>query len=250
MKQIAAAFSIFTRIPVWKWIKIPQEAYSSVVVYWPLTGWFTGGTTALLLWLCARIMPTLPAIIVALTARTMLTGALHEDGLADFCDGFGGGTSKEKILTIMKDSHIGTYGVIGLILYYILFTSLVSGLPLDVAVLGIFAADAFAKATSSQLINFLPYARPEGAKNRITYAHMSPLQIIFAAISGILPLAALSYINIYMAASAIFPITLFALLVTYMRRKIGGYTGDCCGASCLLCEISMLIGITVIHTIL
>ena len=69
------------------------------------------------------------AILLAIIARLLLTGALHEDGLADFFDGMGGGTSRERILQIMKDSHIGTYGVLGLIMYFLFFYNAMQELP-------------------------------------------------------------------------------------------------------------------------
>lgn len=249
MKRIAAALSFFTRLPAWKWIDIPQSHYSTVVVYWSLTGWITGGVTAILLWLGAHVMPMLPAVVLALIGRTLLTGALHEDGLADFCDGFGGGHSKERILAIMKDSHIGTYGVIGLILYYLWFVTMVSSLSLSVAAVGVFASDAVAKACASQITNLLPYARPEGAKNKISYSRMTFSQILIVLLSGLLPLALLAYLNIFFLLSAILPVMMVGLLVVMMRRRLGGYTGDCCGAVCLLCELSMLAGITIIYNL-
>ena len=72
----------------------------------------------MLIYALSFVLPPLAAVAIALSGRLLLTGALHEDGLADFCDGFGGGYTKERILAIMKDSHIGTYGVIGLIIYF------------------------------------------------------------------------------------------------------------------------------------
>lgn len=249
MKRIAAAVTFFTRIPIWKWIDIPQKYYSTVVVFWPLTGWITGGFTASLLWLAAQVFPMSMAIIFALLGKTLLTGALHEDGLADFCDGFGGGTSNERILAIMKDSHIGTYGVIGLIFYYLLYVSMVSSLPLEIAVAGIIASDAFAKGCAAQLVNFLPYSRPEGAKNRINYDRMTIRQSLIVVISGLLPLCLLGFVDKFLIMSIIAPVIVISVLILYMRHKIGGYTGDCCGAACLLCEISMLTAITLIYNI-
>lgn len=249
MKRIAAALTFFTRIPIWKWTEIPQRSYSSVVVYWPLTGWVTGGFTALLLWLGAQVFPMLAAVVIALTGRTLLTGALHEDGLADFCDGFGGGTTKERILAIMKDSHIGTYGVIGLIFYYLWFVSIVVSVPLEIATTGVFASDAFAKVCAAQLVNFLPYSRPEGAKNKISYDRMTIVQSLTVILTGLLPVCLLAYIDIFMAMSIIAPIIVISMLTLYMRHKIGGYTGDCCGASCLLCELSMLAAVAMIYNV-
>lgn len=249
MKHIAAALTFFTRIPIWKWTEIPQKYYSSVVVFWPMTGWVTGGLTGLLLLLAAQVFPMLPAVIIALTGRILLTGGLHEDGLADFCDGFGGGTSKDRILAIMKDSHIGTYGVMGLIFYSLWYVSIAMSLPLMTAVAAIIASDAFAKACAAQLINLLPYSRPEGAKNRISYVRMTICQSLIVVLSGMLPVCLLAYIDMSLIISIIAPIIVISLLILYLKHKIGGYTGDCCGAACLLCELSMLAAIAMIYNI-
>ena len=247
MKKIAAALTLFTRLPVWKWIDIPQPCYSTAVVYWPLTGWLTGSLTAGLFWLTAQILPVILAVVVALTGRTLLTGALHEDGLADFCDGFGGGHSGEKILSIMKDSHIGTYGVIGLIMYYLWYVSVISSLSVPVAAAGILVSDAFAKTCAAQITNLLPYARPEGAKNRIRYARMTAGQLFIVIVAGCLPLALLFHLDIWLPLAAILPVLTTAILIVMMRRRLGGYTGDCCGAVCLIDELSMLAGIALIY---
>ena len=246
MKRIGAALTLFTRLPLWKWTEIPSSEYSYAVTFWPLTGWLTGGTTAAILWIAGNLMPITPAVILALVWRVLLTGALHEDGFADFCDGFGGGKNKEQILTIMKDSHIGTYGVMGLILYFFLYFAMLTELPLYIAIASVIAIDVFSKACASQITNFLPYARKEGAKNLVTYSPMSRYQIFIVIITGSLPVLVLSFINIYLLFSVLFPIMMLTGLIQLMRSKIGGYTGDCCGATFLLCEISMLLGITVI----
>ena len=118
--NILAAFIFFTRLPFWKIREVPAECFKHVVPYWPLTGWLTGGIMAGTLWLTGQILPVSLAWIIAIIARLLVTGCLHEDGLADFLDGFGGGTTRERTLAIMKDSHIGSYGVIGLIFYFLL----------------------------------------------------------------------------------------------------------------------------------
>ena len=115
MKLLASSF--FSRLPFWKIADVPPVYFKRVVDYWPFVGWLTGGIMAGTLWITAEL-PVQIAVLMALAARLLVTGALHEDGLADFCDGFGGGTSRDKILSIMKDSHIGTYGVLGLLFYY------------------------------------------------------------------------------------------------------------------------------------
>ena len=101
--NILAAFIFFTRLPFWKIREVPAECFKHVVPYWPLTGWLTGGIMAGTLWLTGQILPVSLAWIIAIIARLLVTGCLHEDGLADFLDGFGGGTTRERTLAIMKD---------------------------------------------------------------------------------------------------------------------------------------------------
>ncbi len=247
MKRIAAALTLFTRIPIWKWCEIPPSAYSTTVVYWPLTGWLTGGITGAVIYSLSLIIPMLPSVIVALVVRLLLTGALHEDGLADFCDGLGGGHDKESILRIMKDSHIGTYGVIGLICYFLLMATLLSSLPPQAASLSIFAVDPFSKCCASQVTNLLKYARPEGAKNKISYARMNVWQLLANVLFGCLPLLPLAMDCPALILSTVLPLCSFVIMTTMMKCRIGGYTGDCCGATYLVCELSMCLGIVIIY---
>jgi len=125
MKNIAAALVFFTRLPLWRfeYFKVLPEYFKNVINYWSVVGWLTGGVMCGILFLMSHIFPYSVAIILALLSRIFVTGALHEDGLADFFDGFGGGSTKERILAIMKDSHIGTYGVLALILYFFFFSN-------------------------------------------------------------------------------------------------------------------------------
>ena len=124
--KVLAAFIFFTRLPFWRIKEVPAKYFKRIVPYWPLAGWLTGGITVGVLWIAAQILPISIAWVLAILSRLLITGCLHEDGLADFFDGFGGGHDKAGILRIMKDSHIGSYGTIGLILYFILYVSLLS----------------------------------------------------------------------------------------------------------------------------
>ncbi len=248
MKHIFAALILFTRLPIWRWVDVPQKYYESAVVYWPLTGWLTGGLAALIMCIPPAGWSAPVVVTIALTARLLLTGALHEDGLADFCDGFGGGRDKERVLAIMKDSHIGTYGVIGLILYFILGIQTLSAFPLHTAALVIFASDPFAKLCASQLTNILPYARPEGAKNRVSYSRMTAEQLLWQIVFGVTPLLLLArQLGPVICFAMIAPVITVVLLMLLMRRRIGGYTGDCCGATYLICELAMILGIYSIY---
>ena len=166
--NLLAAFIFFTRLPFWRLKEVPAKCFKHVVPYWALTGWLTGGIMVAVLWSTAQVLPYPVAMLMALISRLLVTGALHEDGLADFLDGFGGGTTRERILSIMKDSHIGSYGVIGLILYFLLSWTVLISIPLHLACLILLTGDPWCKFTSSQLINYLPYARKEEQKSYIT----------------------------------------------------------------------------------
>ena len=110
MLRILAAFIFFTRLPFWRLAEVPSEYFKNVVSRWALVGWLTAGLSVIVLYTASLILPASVAVLLAIVTRLLITGCLHEDGLADFFDGFGGGTSRERILSIMKDSHIGSYG--------------------------------------------------------------------------------------------------------------------------------------------
>lgn len=239
--KLFAALVFFTRIPFGGIKNIPAESFKDVVVYWPLTGWLTGAASAALLWGASLVLPLSVAVVLALISRLLLTGGLHEDGLADFFDGFGGGTSRDNTLAIMKDPAIGSYGAAALILYFLLFCLLFSALPLPLACFVLAAGEAYSKFVAAQLINLLPYARKEeDSKAGLVYRRMGVRDFLFTAVAGALPLFVLLEPKLLLAA--LFPLLVIGVLYKIMKRKIQGYTGDCCGAAFLLCELSFCLG--------
>ena len=182
---------------------------------------------------------------MAVAARLLLTGALHEDGLADFFDGFGGGQDKNGILKIMKDSHIGSYGTIGLIVYFLLYVSLLSSfysLALPGVIIG---ADVLSKLCTAIMINSLPYARPEEeSKVKVLYRKIHFYEF---GIVGVICIAALWFLSTPFLA-LIPALAVILALRGYFKYKIGGYTGDCCGATVLLAEQFFYIGATIVYT--
>lgn len=239
--RIWAAFIFFTRLPFWRLHEPPKECYKTVVEHWPLTGWLTGGAMAATLYFGSIVFPYAVAIILAILVRLLITGALHEDGLADFMDGFGGGGSdRQRILDIMKDSHIGTYGVLGLIIYALLLITALFSLPPTMAALTILVADPFSKMVTSQLIIMMPYARTENeAKNKTVYRKISLWAGISLAIQGLLPLAGYLYLTHLPWEIIVFlPCLVMYFLYLLIWRRLRGYTGDCCGAVCLLVELA------------
>lgn len=165
-----------------------------MVAYWSATGWLTAAVTAGVLYGAAFLLPVPAAVLAAVIARVLLTGALHEDGLSDFLDGFGGGRTREQTLAIMKDSRTGSYGIIGLILYFGLLVALLASLPVPVACAAVLCGDPFCKFVASMTINFLPYARPAAqSKSGVVYAPMRVGEIVCGAAFGVLPMLSLFY---------------------------------------------------------
>ena len=239
MKRLLAALMFFTRLPLWRICEVPAAYFKRVVPLWALAGWLTGGIMAGALWLAAQVFPLSVAWILAVISRLLLTGCLHEDGLADFCDGMGGGVTRERILMIMKDSHIGTYGVIGLIIYFLLLTQMIA-LPLELLCAIAFVGDVWSKFISSHIINVLPYARNEElAKNKTVYQRMSVVEILVNVVIGSLPVAL--FLPHFYWWALLAPVVVFIILTSMMRHRIQGYTGDCCGALFLISELAYLL---------
>lgn len=244
-KGLLAALMMFTRLPLWRIVSVDRKYYTGILLYWPVIGFLTGMTTWGVIWLAAQVMPVFPACVLGICARLLLTGALHEDGLADFFDGFGGGHDRESILRIMKDSHIGSYGTLGLITYFLLYVSLLTSLPVLTGAGIVIGADVFSKLVTAVMINTLPYARTEtDSKVKLLYRHIRPAEFILMAVFC---LGLLGWLSVPFAAM------LPALLVVgglriYFSRKIGGYTGDCCGAAVLLTEQAFYLGAVVFYT--
>ncbi len=244
MKRILAALMFFTRLPFWRLATLGKEYFRNVVNYWPYAGIITGGAGATVMLGASFFFPVIVAVILGLAARILVTGALHEDGLADFFDGFGGGRDKEQVLRIMKDSHIGSYGVLGILFHFVLQVAVLSSMPIAISVPLFFCGDIFCKFISSNIVNLLPYARTEQeSKNKLVYNRM-PVWIFavnLLLVSGLLWHFYGLYIPAVAAYAAIAPCVTFFLIILYLKKRIQGYTGDCCGATFLLCELAFLI---------
>jgi adenosylcobinamide-GDP ribazoletransferase len=197
---------------------------------------------AAILYFGSMVLPYLVVVIAAMAVRLLMTGALHEDGLADFMDGFGGGgRDRQRILDIMKDSRIGTYGVLGLVFYELLLGTTLYSLTPELAALVVFAADPYSKMVTSQLILMLPYARKEEeAKSKTVYRKMEWKAGVSLAVQGLFPMAAFLYLTCLPWTMIIFmPCLVMYFLYLLIRQRLQGYTGDCCGAVCLLVELTV-----------
>lgn len=263
-----AALMFFTRLPWWKLGNPSKKAFQRVVVWFSWVGWFTGLSMALAFYLSSLIFNVWVAVLIAILTRLVVTGCLHEDGLADFFDGFGGGVTRERILEIMKDSHIGTYGVIALIMYFMLLTGTISSNPIFtegcsnlilhitdpklLMALLIFAFDPLSKGIAINSVLMLPYARTEEtAKSKIVYDALSVKDRIISNLGAVIPITALSILLSPMLLFVICgPLVVSTMLVLLMNKRLKGYTGDCCGATFLMSELAAHIAALITLTIM
>lgn len=247
LDELFAAVCFFTRIPLYKFIpNIHPDSYRNVVAYWSIVGILTGGSMALGMYLGGILWGAVGGALMAVLFRLLLTGALHEDGWADCCDAFGGSCSREKALAIMKDSHIGTYGVLGLIVHFSLLSLMLVLLQIYasgwVLCLLIIWLDVSSKALVSLLHDFLPYAREEQeAKVGFSFKSLSIQGICYEFTPALLLFIGLLLLRpslwwALLGALGIGGITFFAAL-RYLKHRIGGYTGDCYGGIFLLVEL-------------
>lgn len=248
--ELWASICFFTRIPLYRFIPdIAPDSYRNVVAYWSLIGLLTGGSLALGFGLGWFLWGSWGAAIGAVVARLVLTGALHEDGLADCCDAFGGSHSREKTLAIMKDSHIGTYGVLGLISHFALLVCILSQYPQYISshillFLLLPFVDVASKTIVSLLHNLLPYARAESeAKVGFSFYPLSAKEMLITSLPFLLLLVGLLLCQVdlwkVIVPSIFIGGGVFLLSVRYLKVRIGGYTGDCYGGLFLLVELSI-----------
>jgi adenosylcobinamide-GDP ribazoletransferase len=225
LKRLLLALSFYTRLPCPKnldYRQLPQAA-----VFLPVIGWLVGGLSGAAFYLAASLWPPTVAAVIALIAGIWITGAFHEDGFADVCDGFGGGYGKERILAIMKDSAIGVYGTLGLMLLMLLKVGLLGSLETRIAPWVLLAGHSVSRLMPLLLMRRYHYARIENSKSGAAMFRPGFSDLAFAAAMALLPLIFLPG----KCWAAAVPVVLASLwLGHYFYRHIGGYTGDCLGA--------------------
>jgi len=239
------ALMFFTRIPCPKWVDHSEEYLNKASKYFPVVGIIVGSVSAFVYWLLQLIFPTEIALIFSMIASILTTGAFHEDGFADVCDGFGGGWTKEKILLIMKDSRLGTYGVVGLGLILLLKWSVLKYFPLNVLMVAIISGHAISRLNAVSLIFTDDYARDDDtSKSKPLATKMSSSELIFAMLFGIAPL--ILFANVYVLLVLIPVLFVRWYFSRYFKKWIGGYTGDCLGAVQQVSEIVFYLSLILI----
>lgn len=221
------ALFFYSRIPVGN-IDYSEENLTKAFRYFPLVGIMTGALGGGIFLLTHLLLPISVAVIFAMIAMIMITGALHEDGLSDFFDGFGAGGDKERILSIMKDSTIGAFGVISLVILFLLkFTLLISIDPSRILPI-LIAAHASSRIMPIYLVNYSQYARNGNSKAMHTRMKTDKSTFLIALVIGVFPLLFLPWQILLITIPVYLAIGIF--LKRYIEKKIGGFTGDVLGA--------------------
>jgi len=227
---------------------IAPDWLSRCAKYFPVVGIGIGLASAVVLLLAGRIWGPVIASLLAVAASIAITGALHEDGLADTADGLGGGTSVEKRLAIIKDSRIGTYGTLALAFSLSLRVAALAEMPLWTAAAALISAHAAARITPIFVMNALPYAGDTAAM-KVSYidapvsAHDRRFALV-VVLCALLPLALVSILSVI--SGLLLGAALAAALASWARQRIIGYTGDVLGAIEQMFEIGFLLGVVAV----
>lgn len=243
-----AAVQFLTRVPLSSSM-CTRDSLRRAPLFFPLVGTVIGGSTAGLLWLSGLLWPVWIAVILALTAELWLTGALHEDGVADFCDGFGGGWTREKILEILKDSRVGTYGMLGLGFAVALRAGSLGAVVAEydqerwlywaTALIASAAVGRWMMVWAMVLVPPIPQRESlsEDVAGRVSWrcVALSGLGAMpaIACFAYLMPIAALLACGMVGGAQAI--------LLSLVRQKLGGITGDCLGCVGYVSQVLVLL---------
>ena len=242
LEYFFGAIRFFTRLPVPGWVGHSAEALNRSARYFPAVGLLVGGIGALVFLGAVQFWPQPVAVLLSMATTIYATGAFHEDGLSDTVDGLGGGWDKLRILEIMKDSRVGSYGVVAMVLALLGKFTLLAALDGALVPWALLAGHALSRFCATLLLASMDYVREDllaKAKplaTRLTGGEMLVALGFAAAALCFLP-APRAFAGCALAALA----TLW--LARKFRRWLGGYTGDCLGATQQVSEIACYLGL-------
>ena len=193
-------------------------------------------------WIAAQVLPPVVAVLVSTGAILFLTGALHEDGFADCCDGLGGGADKDRALEIMRDSRIGSYGAVGLGVLLALKISTLAALPFAAVPAVLIAGHGASRASAALAMATGRYIRREGAAAPVSQgAGIMPVALL-TGLAALAPLGAMLGSEA-VAAALLGAIIGHVLMRRLYERRLGGYTGDCLGAVQQTTEVGLYVAV-------
>lgn len=237
---LVAAATFLTRLPMPQLAVLPDNHLARAARYFPVVGALVGLLAGVVWAIAASHVPATVAAGLAIGVGVLLTGALHEDGLSDCCDGLGGGATRERALEIMRDSRVGAYGVIGLVLSLGLRWAALASLDIGTGFAALIAAHAIGRGMIVVAIRLSGYARSDGAgravadgveawEAAVTVAIVFVIAVIFAGWSG--------FSAMIIAAIA------GGVMLAQLMRRLGGYTGDGLGAVEQVAEVAAMVAL-------
>ncbi len=246
LRAFMAGVQFLTRIPVptarWTADRATRALQDSVA-YFPLIGTLIGLSTALVILGTNELWPLPVAVLLGLIWEAWLTSGFHEDAVADFCDAFGGGWDREQILTIMKDSRVGTYGTLGVGFAVGLRFLLIMSIPPETILLAIATSAGWGRLIVITIMRFVPPLYDRASTARDVAAQLGPTRF---AVSGLLSLSLMVPLMLMkpLAAAGVVLVSCGFLVWfnVYLKRRIGGVTGDCLGFACYVGQLLMLLG--------
>lgn len=237
-KQIALMFQFYTRIPIPIDLKATSEDYGKGMAFAPLVGAVLGALCALVYYAVSRLGGGFLPACFAVAAYAYFSGGLHLDGLGDTADGIFSNTSRERTLEIMKDSRVGTFGLLAVVLVLLLNIAIVSAMDEKTAMAALFVMPICGRFASCLGCRLGSYARENGM-GKSFMAYTKTPQVVIALVLTILGVWFILYEKgIY---SILLTAVVTALFVLYMKKKIGGMTGDTAGAVLELSQTAVLL---------
>jgi adenosylcobinamide-GDP ribazoletransferase len=249
LRLLLTAMQFYTRLPIPLWVGWQAEWLTQSARYFSIIGFLVGFISAAIWALTMQVLPASAAATLAVIAAVLTTGAFHEDGLADACDGFGAGGTVERILTIMKDSRVGAYGAIGVGLILLLRVQLLAYLPLLLGAAVLVCGHIVSRTVAITLVVFYPYVglSDRAANDTVNKAKPAIMGLAHRDIGLCIFWALVLSFGVIVSAGFI-PYCLSFLVGVicaciiswragvFFQHRIGGITGDCLGATQQVCE--------------
>jgi adenosylcobinamide-GDP ribazoletransferase len=227
-QDIAAAFQFLTRLPLSR-LAYKPDALPRAAKYFPLVGLAVGAAAAGLYRLLSTHLPIAIVALLIVLFSTLVTGGLHEDGLADAADAFGGGWNRQQVLAIMKDSRIGSFGALALVFSVGGRVLLLTQLPAGSLVYYVISAEVLCRWVMLPLGAALPGAREQGGQGARIARQVSGISLAVGTLISLGVVGVLLHLPAVWPVAAASAVTLLSVL--YYKRRIGGITGDCFGAT-------------------
>jgi adenosylcobinamide-GDP ribazoletransferase len=236
VQDMRTAVQFLTRIPVGN-VPYDPDALSRALLWFPLVGAFVGAAAGGVHWLTAKGLSPMLSALVTLIFLVLLTGAFHEDGLADTADALGGGWSRERSLEIMRDSRIGSYGTVALVLSLLARCLLLSSLQPAAFFQTVIVAHVLCRWTALPLSYFLKPARGQDGQSARVAQRVSMFTLLSGSLLAIAISAAVQRWQMWFPLLVTVAVTFIGGV--YFHKRLGGITGDCFGAANQVVEIAI-----------